>query len=862
MADLTLNIISNMSGATAQVNEFTNAMKRATSAVSSTGAAVKKTGSAVSTAAAHVAKLGHSANKTAGFFGKLNRSLARIAVYRAMRKAISYVGEAFKTGLEAAYQFSKANQPAEYAKLAGAMDGIKKAASTMSLQLGAAFGGLITAIAPILIRIINLVTAAADAITRFFAVLNGTGYYKKASEGFEEVGNSAGGAGKKIKGLLASWDELNVIGKESGGGGGGSSATDYSGAYVWQPAESELATAFLEGNLGKVGEIIGRQLREWGEKIDEWFGKYFGNGYDYWKSGLEGLVDLFSGILRGLGFDAAAYNLELFAEKVKAVFGLISEYTNAFSEAIENSKINIFFLNINKFFTGLERDFKALALSLATDIQNSVVLRKIFGDQSEYIFKLDAEVYDAEEELAKIDKKIEELKESGDNGVNVDAHVDHEKVDQYKETLKKPWAVKTEVAAPTKKLGPEKFFTHGKVVEEGYAYEIVPQLKEKLNISDWLSGNGSGKNDGVTSTGNGLALTLSVIASLGDRSNLTNGMNKYVVRKDNPWSAFVNPIYGTYKYFKEKMVQYITGVIWQAFVNPVYGTYKYFKEKMVQYITGVIWKAPVNPTYNSGKTFFAALKEKITGIIFSAKVDPKYNSGKLFFATLKEKITGKTFDAKTNPKYGSDKTFFSMFGERVTDKTRYAPVNPKYGSDKTFFSTFDEKITGKTYSTIVNPKLSVPQTYKTAMGDLTDEKTVDVKPKLTDVKAFKEQLQNALKASASIKTTVSGSTKTIGRVSMSEYAQGGWPNIGDLFIANEAGPELVGTIGGSTAVANNDDIVQGIQGGVERANSEQNELIRQQNSILMQLLNKELTISPSVALGQVMARSTALYGRA
>jgi hypothetical protein len=137
-----------------------------------------------------------------------------------------------------------------------------------------------------------------------------------------------------------------------------------------------------------------------------------------------------------------------------------------------------------------------------------------------------------------------------------------------------------------------------------------------------------------------------------------------------------------------------------------------------------------------------------------------------------------------------------------------------------------------------------------------------VKANLTNADEFKKQLQGALKASASIKTTVSGSTRTIGKVSMSEYAQGGWPNIGDLFIANEAGPELVGTIGGSTAVANNDDIVQGIQGGVERANAEQNELIRQQNSILMQLLNKDLTISPSVALGQVMARSATLYGRA
>ena len=37
---------------------------------------------------------------------------------------------------------------------------------------------------------------------------------------------------------------------------------------------------------------------------------------------------------------------------------------------------------------------------------------------------------------------------------------------------------------------------------------------------------------------------------------------------------------------------------------------------------------------------------------------------------------------------------------------------------------------------------------------------------------------------------------------------------GEVFIAREAGPELVGTMNGHTAVANNDQIVSGIQSGV------------------------------------------------
>jgi len=49
------------------------------------------------------------------------------------------------------------------------------------------------------------------------------------------------------------------------------------------------------------------------------------------------------------------------------------------------------------------------------------------------------------------------------------------------------------------------------------------------------------------------------------------------------------------------------------------------------------------------------------------------------------------------------------------------------------------------------------------------------------------------------------------------YAQGGFPSFGELFIAREAGPELVGTIGRRTAVANNEQIVEAVAQGVYEA---------------------------------------------
>lgn len=48
-------------------------------------------------------------------------------------------------------------------------------------------------------------------------------------------------------------------------------------------------------------------------------------------------------------------------------------------------------------------------------------------------------------------------------------------------------------------------------------------------------------------------------------------------------------------------------------------------------------------------------------------------------------------------------------------------------------------------------------------------------------------------------------------------AAGGFVDTGELFVAREAGPELVGRINGKTAVANNDQIVSGISSGVYNA---------------------------------------------
>ena len=52
---------------------------------------------------------------------------------------------------------------------------------------------------------------------------------------------------------------------------------------------------------------------------------------------------------------------------------------------------------------------------------------------------------------------------------------------------------------------------------------------------------------------------------------------------------------------------------------------------------------------------------------------------------------------------------------------------------------------------------------------------------------------------------------------ITKYASGGMPNMGQLFVAREKGPELVSTLKGHTAVMNNDQIVASVSQGVSDA---------------------------------------------
>ena len=147
------------------------------------------------------------------------------------------------------------------------------------------------------------------------------------------------------------------------------------------------------------------------------------------------------------------------------------------------------------------------------------------------------------------------------------------------------------------------------------------------------------------------------------------------------------------------------------------------------------------------------------------------------------------------------------------------------------------------YEKIKAIKVATMDNMVNCMNDIIDfairiKNNVEIK-KIDDFTDAINRLTTAVKNLPTSKTlTINAIYKTSG-TAPKQYATGGFPETGELFIAREAGAEMVGSIGRKTAVANNDQIVESISYGVASANEESNSLLREQNSLLRAMLAKE-----------------------
>lgn len=214
--------------------------------------------------------------------GKFASSIIRIAKYRLIRTALKELVAGFKEGLQNAYQFSKGIG----GELAASMDALSVKTQTMKNQLGAALGELIINITPILLRFIEIIRTAANALAQFFAALGGRGTYLKAVDATADMSKNLGGAGKAAKELrrqLMGFDEINRLDapSEPSGGGGGADASAWNNMFEESPIPEWMQNLGqrlkeLLPTLTTIAAIIGgislaRHLGEvlgWGQAFD------------------------------------------------------------------------------------------------------------------------------------------------------------------------------------------------------------------------------------------------------------------------------------------------------------------------------------------------------------------------------------------------------------------------------------------------------------------------------------------------------------------------------------------------------------------------------------------------------------------
>ena len=947
MADVTLNIRHNADQATGSVNSLSNAMGRMAANSRSASTAGNAAANGFNKIGLACLNAGRSASHGATGISKFVSSLGRIAYYRAIRTAIKYVGKAFSDGLQAAYAFSKANQPADYAKLAGAMDGIKKAASTMSLQLGAAFGGLITAIAPVLIKIINLVTQAADAITRFFAALSGSGYYKHASEGFDDVGDSAGGAGKKIKGLLASWDELNVIGKESGGGGGGSNTPDYSGAYEWVEPFSDWADLLQNGNFFGIGQSINNALGsiltvfdEWlqkvrelhlGKKLAEIVNGFFApdeNGeYTTFKKAGETLADALIVVLDAIedfltnadwdrigaafktfvksfwdklseyfktGGDEdftpywdADFDFDLadlfeegssgwnFIKTWQAIFGSIGDLFKQstwddigfdIGNGLEQIGLKfkiwwqkvVIWLNerdlewnegLAKFYLGLEKvkvplqmvfnDIKQIAikgwkdfLELLNDSNAASFLAKIFGvDLPGAIEKANKAMTDAKTEAWYLDQEYTALQ----NGT-------YDLSQKYPELTGKIDANKAAIADAKEKSAKYQ--------------EQLDTLQNGIDVTTTATQAATAATGDLVKTVNEIDGTRTAIL---DTEFDENG--------EKVLQTVVQEISDYDKIDATADLGFDVPTEDQQRLKDAWNSVSAYGKASGTASLGYGYAAGALNTLNGAKTNlseYGKISASATiGINGDKAVTEALPTIKEAFNAVKDKTGTVTVNKAGNAKPKDLDKLAASYGKFKDDSAKNGTLNLNSNGNLL------ELVAGTLFlTTVTNLWNNLKAGTKNLKVDLdVDKKAIDF------VSGWNKMSDKTVRFAISVDEEMKSKWNYLGKKwnnspLASEYgtlplfAKGGFPEKGQLFIANEAGPELVSTMGGQTAVANNDQIIAGIQRGTEQANEEQNELLRGIYAGVMKMMQNGLTVSPSVGLGQVVARSNALYGRA
>lgn len=199
-------------------------------------------------------------NKQLNYFGA---AIKNVLVYSTISKIFSAITKSVKTGTDNLYQYSKIID----GKFASSMDRLASSLQYFQNSIGAAVAPIINSLAPAIDMAVDHIVEFINSLNQLIAKLSGASSWTKAVKVQKEYAEAANSAAEANKGLLAGFDELNVIQPQSGGGSS-ASTPDYGSMFEEVPLDGYTLPDFVQqikdqiqaGDWAGVGQTLGEKV--------------------------------------------------------------------------------------------------------------------------------------------------------------------------------------------------------------------------------------------------------------------------------------------------------------------------------------------------------------------------------------------------------------------------------------------------------------------------------------------------------------------------------------------------------------------------------------------------------------------------
>ena len=792
---------------------------------------------------------------TSSTLGRLVSSFGRLLKLKLLRMIVMEFYKSIGEGIKNLYEYSRALGSVDSANFKNTMDGYSTSLQTLKNSVGAMIGQVITAMLPTIQTLINYLTTAINVINQFFAALQGKTVFTKAKDSFtewaEDTSSSAGGASESIKELqrtILAFDELNVLnspdtGGSGGGGGGGASTPDYTDMFEEATISDKIKKVadkvkeivnWIKENFDTIWAIvsnIGLALLAW--KIATEVASFFGlldklgftknagriafgitlslvgfaieatGAFDIGKNGanLRNIIQTaLGGAIGALGGVIAFGSTSLIATIPIAIAVAVSGfYLGEVSKALEENEDYQSALAFGKEIADMRGEISSILAEINSndslgEIATKVATAKTIADQIVDI--LGAENL-TERQLTNLNTLIDQFNDLGISNIVLEyedlaGNIDdaRQKLDELIESYKKQ--AETEAYL---ELYKENFKGY---IEEQVLYNkaLEAQAQAEEELANWEKEHLDRYTQLRLEKEMGFGLTYDEAK---EYKALNTELEQYKTNIDNATSAVSEA--------KDAMNQTArdANYYWDAYAQSVGDA----TDTTIKRI------GEVEHSWNE-------LEFKEQRLDAVDNVTPKID--------------------EINKNYGNAKDHIERSPAQLKAQNLVTSVANEAQRD-----WINKNFPAKGLTATNNVGTAVNEAYNTWTGKSFPSKGLSVSTgAVTDSMNYVQRYWKNLDMSKGISATV---TMGGARVQFSGYAEGGFPDYGSIFIAGEAGAEMVGNINGRTGVASQDEIT-GIRQSVESTGNTEARLLAEQNALLRQILAKEgnVTVSTSAII--------------